>query len=49
MELRNSIPSVVIERARRFLLDPGISVVEAALTATKAGRVTGMHTRLKVA
>ena len=42
-ELRGRVPDDLIERAERFLFDPGISVVEAALTATEAGRVTGMH------
>ena len=42
-ELRGRVPDDLIERAERFLFDPGISVVEAALTATDAGHVTGMH------
>ena len=42
-ELRGRVRDDLIERAERFLVDPGISVVEAALTATEAGRVTGMH------
>ena len=42
-ELRGRVPDDLIERAERFLVDPGISVVEAALTATEAGHVTGMH------
>ena len=42
-ELRGRVAADVIERAERFLFDPGISVVEAALAATEAGRVTGMH------
>ncbi len=33
----------LIERARRFLFDPGISVVEAARLALQAGRVHSMH------
>lgn len=33
----------VVERARRFLFDPGISVVEEARLALQAGRVHSMH------
>ena len=42
-ELRGRVADDVIERAWRFLFDPGISVVEAALTAAEAGTVSGMH------
>lgn len=33
----------IIERAERLLFEPGISVVEAALTASEAGEVHAMH------
>jgi len=33
----------LVERARRFLFDPGISVVEEARLALQAGRVHSMH------
>jgi hydrogenase expression/formation protein HypE len=32
-----------LEQARRFLYEPGISVVRDAQIATQAGRVSGMH------
>jgi hydrogenase maturation factor len=37
------VPETVIARAEGFLFDPGISVVEAALTAAEAGVVHAMH------
>ena len=37
------ISTDIVERARRFLFDPGISVVEAARLALQAGRVHSMH------
>jgi len=37
------ISTDLIERAQRFLFDPGISVVEAARLALQAGRVHSMH------
>jgi hydrogenase expression/formation protein HypE len=42
LSLRGIAPDL-IERARRFLFDPGISVVQEALLAFQAGRVTSMH------
>ncbi len=43
-ELSSSgIPPDLIERAQRFLFDPGISVVEEARLAFQAGRVNSMH------
>jgi hydrogenase expression/formation protein HypE len=41
--LRGKVPDGVLDRASRFLDDPGISVVEAALTAIAAGDVHAMH------
>ncbi len=40
---RMGIDRAVIDRARRFLFEPGISVVKDALTATGAAPVTAMH------
>jgi hydrogenase maturation factor len=40
---QKGIREETIERARRFLFDPGISVVKDALTATGAAPVTSMH------
>ncbi len=37
------IDEATIERARRFLFDPGISVVTDAMTATSAAQITAMH------
>ena len=37
------ISTDIVERARRFLFDPGISVVEEARLAIQAGRVHSMH------
>jgi len=37
------IPADLVERAGRFLFDPGISVVEEARLAFQAGRVHSMH------
>jgi hydrogenase maturation factor len=41
--LRDKVPGDVLDRASRFLDDPGISVVEAAMTAVEAGEVHAMH------
>ena len=41
--LSRGIPKNLIERAQRFLLDPGISVVREARMACRAGRVHSMH------
>jgi hydrogenase expression/formation protein HypE len=41
--LRGKVPDGVLDRASRVLDDPGISVVEAALTAIAAGDVHAMH------
>ena len=37
------ISTDIVERARRFLFDPGISVVDEARLAIEAGRVHSMH------
>jgi len=37
------IPKDLVERAQRFLFEPGISVVEEARLACQAGRVHSMH------
>jgi hydrogenase maturation factor len=37
------IGETTIERARRFLFDPGISVVTDAMTAVSAAQITAMH------
>jgi hydrogenase maturation factor len=41
--LAGKISLDVVERARAFLTDPGISVVKEALAAVSCGRVHGMH------
>ncbi len=41
--LRGVLTDAEVERARDFLLDPGISVVRDARVATGAGEVTAMH------
>jgi hydrogenase expression/formation protein HypE len=41
--LRGKVPDGLLDRASRFLDDPGISVVEAAMTAIAAGDVHAMH------
>jgi hydrogenase expression/formation protein HypE len=41
--LKRGIDRAVVERARRFLFDPGISVVKDALTAAAAAPVSAMH------
>ncbi|OOG25224.1 AIR synthase [Thioalkalivibrio denitrificans] len=41
--LRESVSPADIDRARRFVDEPGISVVEDARIALGAGRVTAMH------
>jgi len=41
--LRGQVPEALIARACEFLADPGISVVEAALTAVDTGGVRAMH------
>jgi len=41
--LRGKVPAGLLDRASRFLDDPGISVVEAAMTAIAAGDVHAMH------
>jgi hydrogenase maturation factor len=40
---RRDIPTALIERARNFLFDPGISVVNDARLACRSGRVHAMH------
>jgi hydrogenase expression/formation protein HypE len=40
---KKGIREETIERARRFLFEPGISVVKDALTAVAAAPVTSMH------
>ncbi|HSF30035.1 MAG TPA: AIR synthase family protein [Candidatus Tectomicrobia bacterium] len=40
---RRGVPEAVIQRAKNFLYEPGISVVRAAQIATGAGRVHAMH------
>jgi hydrogenase expression/formation protein HypE len=42
-ELRDVVAANVLARAEHFLLDPGISVVTAALAAAKSGGVRAMH------
>jgi hydrogenase maturation factor len=42
-ELEAHLDPGVIARSQRLLFDPGISIVEAARTATAAGRVHAMH------
>lgn len=42
-ELRAHFDAALIERARNFLTEPGISVVRDALTACEAGGVRAMH------
>jgi thiamin-phosphate kinase len=41
--LKGKIPERLLERARRFLYKPGISVVKDARIACQAGKVTAMH------
>ncbi len=41
--IKRGIDPAVVERARRFLFDPGISVVKDAMTATSAAPVSAMH------
>ncbi len=41
--LAGELGSEILSRARRFLDEPGISVVREALLACEAGGVTGMH------
>ena len=41
--LRDKIPSEQLTKAENYLFEPGISVVEAALTATETGEVHAMH------
>ncbi len=41
--LKRGIDPALIDRARRFLFDPGISIVKDALTATAAAPVSSMH------
>ncbi len=43
MELSPYFDEEILERASRYLLDPGISVVQAAKIACQAGPVHGMH------
>jgi len=40
---RRGLDEATLDRARRLLFDPGISVVEPALTATATGRVHALH------
>jgi len=42
-ELSSRIDTDLIDRAKKFHDDPGISVVKAALTASRAARIHGMH------
>lgn len=42
-ELRTHFGEGFVQRARRFLLDPGISVVKEALAVVKAAKVHAMH------
>ena len=41
--LAGRVPDDVLDRAARLLVDPGISVVDAALTAAAAADVHGLH------
>lgn len=41
--LRGRVPEAVIERARRFLDEPGISVLRDARLANDAGKVAALH------
>ena len=41
--LRDKIPSEQLAKAEDYLFEPGISVVEAALTAVETGEVHAMH------
>ncbi len=41
--LSGRVPEQLLDRARAMLMDPGISIVEAALTAVDAGGVRAMH------
>lgn len=41
--LKGEIPEYLLERAKRFLYKPGISVVKDAQIACQAGNVTAMH------
>ena len=41
--LRDQIAAADLDRAAELLFDPGISVVEAAVTATEAGEIHAMH------
>jgi hydrogenase expression/formation protein HypE len=41
--LERGIDPTLVDRARRFLFDPGISVVKDALTAASAAPVSSMH------
>jgi hydrogenase expression/formation protein HypE len=40
---RRGVPEALIQRAKNFLFEPGISVVRDVQTATGAGRVHAMH------
>lgn len=42
-ELAGVIDSSLLDRAKKFLDDPGISVVDAAMTAVQTARIRGMH------
>jgi hydrogenase expression/formation protein HypE len=42
-ELSSRIDTGLIDRAKKFHDDPGISVVKAAITASRAAHVRGMH------
>lgn len=42
-ELRRFFPADIIERAKNFLFEPGISIVKDALVAMAAARITSMH------
>jgi len=41
--LSEKVDQILIERAKTFLIDPGISIVKEALAAVSCGHVHGMH------
>jgi hydrogenase maturation factor len=43
MELQNKVGRAAVRRARRWLLDPGISVVHDARLAVRSGKIHAMH------
>ncbi len=42
-ELREKVGRAVLHRAKRFLLEPGISVIHAARLALQSGKIHAMH------